>query len=149
MAAIPGWVYAILGIVMILASELIKDTDGSKSLLLFRYVGIVFIIIGVGKYIFKSAFRKKKAPNHPAHRQPHHAAQHQTQARHARQSTPHHPQHKLAHLQGQHTVHRATPQQAHPLHPTQQSNILACPRCGARHYSYADFCMKCGTKLRK
>nr|MCK4929845.1 hypothetical protein [Nanoarchaeota archaeon] len=54
--------------------------------------------------------------------------------------------HGISHLQGQHEVHRATQQ------PTQQSqhlSIIACPACSTRHYDYARYCMRCGTRIKK
>ncbi len=161
MAVIPGWVYVILGIVMILASQLIKDADGSKPMIIFLYVGIIFIVIGVGKYIYNSVFRKGKERKGTPHKnklepvvinttqsqqQTHHARQHphHRTARH-HQQTHHQAQHPVDHMQEKHEVHRATHQQTHQ---TQHPTIIACPVCSTRHYSYADYCMRCGTKIK-
>jgi uncharacterized OB-fold protein len=38
--------------------------------------------------------------------------------------------------------HIQTAQQ--PAHLT----IIGCPRCGTRHYSHANFCQQCGTRLK-
>ncbi|MBW2990767.1 hypothetical protein KY348_03615 [Candidatus Woesearchaeota archaeon] len=177
MAPIPGWVYVILGIIMILASQLIKDSEGAKPLLVFLYVGILFILIGIGKYVFKAVFRKddkhpkQKKMNQPAyvnteqrghqhvvhpqtqqpqHQASHHQAQqsapqtHQIHHQAQRQHTHRTPHHEVSHMRGQHEVHRATPQQ-HPPH----MSIIACPACKTRHYDYARYCMRCGTKIKK
>lgn len=151
MAAIPGWVYVILGIFMLAASQLIKSNDGSKPLIIFLYVGILFIIIGLGKYIFNAVFRKKEEkPSGTVHKEHKHQVQHplhHSTQQHAQPSQPHQPMHHgISHLQGQHEVHRATQQ------PTQQSqhlSIIACPACSTRHYDYARYCMSCGTRIKK
>ena len=146
MAPIPGWVYVILGIVMILASQLIKNSDGSKPLLIFLFVGILFVIIGFGKYIFRGVFKKKKEPTykkhvHPAMPRIHNPPQHTA---HPQQPPQTHPaaHQKATHPQSPHEVHRAT---QHPQH----LSIIACPACGVRHYNYARYCMKCGTRIKK
>jgi hypothetical protein len=197
---------------MILASQLIKDSDGTQKLILFLYVGIVFILIGVGKYIFKSVLKKndvkplhipkdrqigrkvqapptlkqtqwarentppdylnppdyngplvserharsqkKRSHPHHAHQKTHPHPVHHAQKAQAQQKPansthqpypshpahPSRPQHKLSHMSGKHEIHRAQ----QPQHLT----IIGCPVCGTRHYSYADFCMKCGAKMK-
>jgi DNA-directed RNA polymerase subunit RPC12/RpoP len=31
------------------------------------------------------------------------------------------------------------------MHPT----VIACPSCGLKHYSHANFCQHCGSKIKK
>jgi hypothetical protein len=31
------------------------------------------------------------------------------------------------------------------MHPT----VIACPSCGLKHYSHANYCQHCGTRIRK
>ena len=148
MAPIPGWVYVILGIFMLAASQLIKRNDGSKPLIIFLYVGILFIIIGLGKYIFNAVFRKKEEkPSGTVHKEHKHQAQHplhHATQQHAQPSQPHQPvHHGITKSQDQHKIHRATQQ------PAQHLSITACPACGTRHYDYARYCMKCGTRIKK
>jgi len=147
MAAIPGWVYVILGVIMLLASHFIKESDGSKPLIIFLWAGILFIIIGIGKYVFKAVFKKEKHKPRPAvHKEPVRPAQHtahRTTPLHqpppTQPRTSAHP--KLTQLHGKHEVHRTQ----HPQHLT----IISCPACGTKHYSYANYCMRCGTKIKK
>lgn len=174
MAAIPGWVYVILGIVMIAASQLINSKTETNSLTIFLYIGIIFIVIGVGKYVFRAVFKKgdkqptqkhRKQPAyvnteqrghqhvvHPHHQQPQHQTSHpqqtapqtyQTHHQAQRQHTHRTPHHEVTHMRGQHEVHRAT-QQQHPQH----MSIIACPTCGTSHYNYANYCMKCGSRIK-
>lgn len=149
MAPIPGWVYVMLGIFMTAASQLIKREDGSKPLIIFLYVGILFIVIGFGKYIFKAKSRKKQekpvSTKHPSHHavHPHHQRAHPPQPR---QAVHHRVSHSQTPSQSQHHVQRVSQQQSQQ---TQHPSIIACPACGTRHYNYANYCMKCGTKIRK
>jgi DNA-directed RNA polymerase subunit RPC12/RpoP len=46
--------------------------------------------------------------------------------------------------QGQHHVRKAT----HSQESRQHMSIIACPTCGTRHYDYAYFCMRCGTRIQ-
>lgn len=169
MAAIPGWVYLILGIIMILASQLIKDADGSKPMLIFLYVGIIFIIIGIGKYIFNAVFRKEdksmqkhkleqgyinteqRGNQHVVHpnqqqprRQSHQQYNHQPIQQHQQDSQLRHSApnpSNTPNARGYHEVHKAQ----HPKH----MSIVACPLCGTKHYSYASYCMRCGARIKK
>jgi len=148
MTTIPGWVYVILGVIMVLASNLIKEGDGSKPLIIFFWAGGLFIIIGVGKYVFKAVFKRDKQKTKPAlHKKPVRPAQHTAhRTTHPYQYPQTQPQtsthHKLTQLHGKHEVHRAQ----QPPHPT--LIIISCPRCGTRHYSYANYCMRCGAKIK-
>jgi len=145
MAAIPGWVYLGMGVVMVISSLLIRDkTTGARPLLLFFFIGIIFILIGIGKYSFKS--RTNQAENEPVyegvtqsqarHRQSHRMSQSARQQKNAgfEQASIHMPR-------GQHNIEKVT-------EPVQHQSIIACPMCGTRHYDYARFCMKCGSRIK-
>jgi hypothetical protein len=43
---------------------------------------------------------------------------------------------------GHHHVQQAGEQ------PVQHASIVACPICGTRHYDYAHYCMRCGTRIK-
>ena len=148
MAAIPGWVYLILGIIMILASQLIKEPDGSKPMLVFLYVGIIFIIIGIGKYIFKAVFRKEDKKSMQKHKleqgyinTEHRGHQHVIHPQHQQHKQYQQSSHPVSNKQGYHEIHEAQ----HPQH----MSIVTCPLCGTRHYSYASYCMRCGARIKK
>ncbi|KYK26293.1 hypothetical protein AYK26_05285 [Euryarchaeota archaeon SM23-78] len=160
MTPIPGWVYALLGAVMIVTSQLIKRPDGSKPMMIFLWAGIVCVLIGIGKYLFKGRLKQKEDKPKPLMRKEHFQAtqpvqsaqppqtqvthpQHPHHPRHRTHHVQHHTQHGMTHMQGQHEVHRATSQQ-HPPH----LSIITCPACKTRHYDYANYCMKCGSKIK-
>ena len=147
MAAIKGWVYLILGAIMTVSSQLVKDKEGAKPLLVFLYIGILFIIIGIGKYIFKRGAKNEqntKPVNQPIAREQ--MQQHRTQ-RHAHQSfnqqiNSSSRQQPSNFFRGKHQVQAAGEQ------PVQHASIIACPLCGTRHYDYAHYCMRCGTRIK-
>jgi len=149
MAKIPGWVYVIVGVVISVISKLVESKTKPGQFKLFFWLGIIFVIIGVfkliAKYIFKMGVEEKDRKTAHHRDQMHanartHGMQNQSQFRpHHDYSSPH----ELQHMQGQH--HISEPDQR----PSRQdSSIISCPNCSTRHYSYADFCMKCGTKMK-
>ncbi len=156
MAAIKGWVYLVFGAIMIISSQLIKDKDGTKSLLAFLFVGIFFIIIGIGKYIFKRGEKNvQKVPNKIPVNQVINQAMTQEQVRqqrraqrHANQSfnqqaSPYDQEQPTNFFKGQHQVQQAGER------PVEHPSIIACPMCGTRHYDYAHYCMRCGTRIKE
>jgi len=169
MASIPGWAYIIIGIAMSIMSKIVESSSKKPGNFgLFFWLGIVFIVVGVGKLIFNAVFRKGKKPAkeptlrpayaqqpHPQQRyHSHHAQQHQViqnpqdiQAQPQNSSPPAH--HRLVHQQfnpqTQHHVQRAQSQ----AQPQQHQSIVACPACNTRHYDYANYCMRCGTRIKK
>jgi hypothetical protein len=169
MASIPGWVYIVLGAVMIGAAEFVNSKTKTNSLTIFFYIGILFLIIGVGKYLFNSIFKKKDDLGTKQARAHHiRNVQHQSMANQGfnNQGFAHqHPQgHQFpSHLQGQHHIQRVSqqssaqpPTQSYPQTQQQQyqqfaqhPSIIACPACNTRHYDYANYCMKCGTRMKK
>lgn len=155
MAAIPGWAYVVIGVLMSAFSKLVEAKTEPGTFKLFFWIGILFILIGVGKYIFK---RNKKEPlayhqlqqhqqphpqQHPQQYHPQHAQQ-QPQMIHQFQQSPV----KTNFSQGQHHVNKVVQQQ--PIAQlSQHPSIIACSACGTRHYDYARYCMQCGTKIRR
>lgn len=167
MAAIPGWAYVVIGVLMSAFSKLVEAKTEPGTFKLFFWIGILFILIGVGKYIFK---RNKKEPlaynqlqQHPQQSQQPHQQQRQQQQQYQRQQTRlqshSQQQHQGAYQskqspvetnfsQGQHHVNKVVQQQ--PITQlSQHPSIIACSACGTRHYDYARYCMQCGTKIRR
>jgi hypothetical protein len=166
MATIPGWVYILIGGVMCSMSTIIGAKVKTNSLTLFFYIGVVFIIIGMFK-LFLRYFKSKredrlkrvngqmlnmKASGNVKGRirepgkninNPINQAQSKQLSGQANQSN---------HVQTQHQAHHQNQpghhiSKAHPVinpHPT----ILTCPKCGTKHYAYANFCMMCGSQIR-
>ena len=145
MAAIPGWVYILIGVLMSAFSKIVESKSEPGTFKLFFWVGIVFVVIGIGKLVFKS----KKEQNigmstadpllNPQNMRP----QHQAYAQQAQHLQTHRQfQQNADFSQGQHQVHRAAQQQQ------QHPSVVACPACGTMHYDYANFCMRCGSRIK-
>jgi hypothetical protein len=148
MAAIPGWAYLIIGAGMSIMSKYVEKKSPASKFTLFFYVGIIFIIIGVFKIIIKSVFKKEKnqvqPPHHRAHRQ--NTAKNMNVNPYLQNQQPINPQNnQMQHMQGQHHISNATQNQI----ARQESTIIPCQSCGTKHYSYANYCMLCGSKLNK
>jgi hypothetical protein len=155
MAAIPGWAYLLSGIAISVFSKIVEKNSKPGQFALFFWVGIIFIVVGVGKLVYKYVFRKEKKDSsvihHPIHRQ---AAMHQRQSSHNLGASHNLSQHQqplqqtqqMHHFQGQHQVSKASQQQ---VQMQESSIIVPCPACGTRHYNYANFCMRCGAKIKK
>lgn len=172
MAPIPGWLMIVAGALVAGFSKFVEVSTDTGSFALFFWIGIFFVVFGIGKYVVKGIRQKKNQPLHPVHKQhPAHQSQHrqahqhqtrqhaqpvnqqqqyQQQSQNTQQIHQHHQsQHHMSHMQGQHHIQKAQHVQ-HVQHPTtQQPTIVPCQRCGTRHYSYADFCMRCGTRIIK
>jgi hypothetical protein len=151
MAAIKGWVYLIMGAIMIASSQLVKYDDGTKPLRVFLYVGILFIVIGIGKYIFGSKAKNEQKDPELSYRNQAFAreqmyqqnrAQRHTHANQVNQQAGFPQQQQTNFFKGRHEVQAAGEQ------PVQHASIIACPLCGTRHYDYAHYCMKCGTRIK-
>jgi ABC-type nickel/cobalt efflux system permease component RcnA len=145
MAAIPWWAYLGSGIAISIMSKIVEKNSKPGSFALFFWIGILFIVVGVGKLVFKYVLRREKNASINAQNM-----QHAQPARHPA----HHPlsQHappsgiRMHHFQGQHQVSKATNQQ---VRIQESSIIVPCPACGTKHYNYANFCMRCGTKIKR
>lgn len=152
MAAIKGWFYLLMGAIMIASSQLIKYEDGTKPLRVFLYIGILFVIIGIGKYVTRRSTKEGLSPNpmnqamdrvagqDQVHQQ--RRAQHRAHSNQMSQHGGLNQQQPTNFFKGQHEVHTADEQ------PVQHASIIACPMCGTRHYDYAHYCMKCGTRIK-
>ncbi|MFH0869590.1 MAG: hypothetical protein V1866_00855 [archaeon] len=150
MAKIPGWVYIIVGVAISAVSKMVEAKTKPGQFKLFFWLGIAFVIIGVFKLVMRYVFgmggeeKDKKVAHHRNQMRTNlrtQGTQGQSQFRqHHNDGNPH----ELQHMQGQHHVSEPDPRQGR-----QDSSIVSCPNCSTRHYSYADFCMKCGTKMKR
>ena len=153
--SIPAWVYIIAGAGIAFFSKFVQSRTDINSLQLFFYIGLVFILIGLIKIIFKAGKKKEKAlkaqPHHTAYHETHHKPKGLFKTEHQHHQTAHnshahhiHRTHDSQH-QPKHHIHKTNQHQTHPQHPS----IIVCQSCGTRHYSYANFCMKCGVRIKK
>lgn len=132
---------------MIASSQLVKYNDGTKPLRVFLYVGILFIIIGIGKYIFKRG-AKKEQNTRPVNQAMTRAQMQQRRTQHRahqsfnQQINSSSQQEPSNFFRGKHQVQAAGEQ------PVQHASIIACPLCGTKHYDYAHYCMRCGTRIK-
>jgi hypothetical protein len=158
MKVIPGWVYIMLGIFMIISSKLINTTTKNSKMSVFFIVGIIFLIIGVGKYILANFLEERRQ---------------KAQAKMQGQPMGRGLYQQLAQRPSQAEVAAANPQPAHSINLLQRQrapridkrldepysiesaqnqqhlSIITCPVCGTKHYSYANFCMRCGSRMQK
>ncbi|MBN2459877.1 zinc-ribbon domain-containing protein [Candidatus Woesearchaeota archaeon] len=169
MAPIPGWVYVVLGIFMIISSKLINRATEDSKMSVFFIVGIIFLVIGIAKYMLANYLENRRANSHakkqavtqaaldiyqhPGQASTRHPAAHQAPVapESARKATPQ-PLHPLDLLQSQKAPKLKQkinePYTIEPGQGQQHLSIITCPACGTKHYSYANFCMRCGTKMR-
>ncbi len=140
---IHGIAYLVIGIVMVLFVYIINKTTGKTNLNIFYFVALIFALIGIIKLIpllWQKRKEKKEQPKHVQHPKSNH-----TQTQHRAQHQHTHNQHPNT----QHTHHQ-TQQQTSPAQQTQrqQVQIIHCSKCGTRHYATANFCYRCGTRLK-
>jgi hypothetical protein len=158
MAAIPWWAYLGSGIIISAVSKWVEAKSEPGDFALFFWIGILFIVVGVGKVIVKYLFNKEKKQPQPGHRQhPAYQANHRAAGQHSSQHQAHpnaqhqNPQHP-SQQQSQHPAQQGQVQHhisAAHQQPAQHPSIISCPICGTRHYDYAIYCMKCGTKMKR
>lgn len=118
--SIPWWVYVFVGVFVSLYSSFIRSRDPSNaSMTFFFYVGLLFILFGLGKVAFLRVSRSNSSGEKRSY---------------------------SADLSRQDRLLKAKYEQR-SQHPAQY-NIISCPRCGARHYSYSNFCSRCGARLK-
>jgi ribosomal protein L32 len=133
MAKIHGIVYMIVGAIVALVSWKIDYND----LLIFFYIGILFLVIGLFK-IFMSLARKDEVNQSVAQEEkPHHL-------RHIREGSKQH-----------HTVNQHNRAQYHPQRQHQQNTHTArqqvqykrCKNCGNPARLHDNFCSNCGYNI--
>jgi cytoskeletal protein RodZ len=191
MTAIPGWAYLASGLAITFFSKWVEAKSKPGELALFFWIGILFIIIGVWKIIYKYIFRKEKNSldksnnsHQSSFNNQFNSANHSNKAHVNHHSNSHHSNamHHPNATQNTSTIHNSNNTTNHHNHtaPTlshyhnakvnnavnknqnfsstspvitkanspQHVSIISCPFCGTKHYDYANFCMKCGKKLK-
>jgi hypothetical protein len=152
MAKIPGFVYLIIGAVMVGFSLITNSRTKTQSMTVFIYIGLLFFAIGIAKVIFNYVTKDKK-PETQHQQHPHHA-QHPGQHTHQQAGLHNQSLHQQTHPQHIQTQHGSTAQgiaHHYPQHSEQQSifpQVIACRRCSARNPIEASFCNRCGFRLK-
>ena len=155
MAAIPGWAYLGAGIFMIVYSRLVNIKTQSNALTIFFIIGIIFAIIGIGKMFYHGAIKRKQQDAELAMGMANLTA---TPEANQPGSTAYPRQHNPVAAEQQFQAHQAMhhanfnpqqPHQVHKAHDPQHLSIITCPACETRHYSYANYCMRCGARIKR
>jgi len=125
MVRINGFVYIIIGGAIAFFSNLIYNKTGTGSILLFFYVGLLFIAVGFFKVVSSLILGKKeKEPSKIGER---------TNS-------------VLANMINKDMAAVDIARRSKGAPPA--NSIVSCPRCGTRHYATSNFCHKCGMRLR-
>ena len=121
--ALPWFVYVVIGVLVSGYAKLVQlKNPENTAMTLFFYIGIVLALVGFGKLgIRKSVKKEEKVQKAEKVSFAHELHAQQRRWEHEQQRAVHHPA---------------------------QHNIIACPRCGTRHYSTSNFCHKCGARLK-
>ncbi|MBN1274846.1 zinc ribbon domain-containing protein [Candidatus Woesearchaeota archaeon] len=121
--AIPWSAYVAIGAGMSIYAKIIQSKNPDATVMaLFFWLGIVMAVIGAGKYLLGK--QGKEASR----------TEHEEQQSYTKQLN----EQRLRWQQEQRR------QQGNPA----QHNVVACPRCGTKHYSTSNFCHKCGARLK-
>jgi hypothetical protein len=167
MVSISGFAYILIGAFIAGASKFVEIKSG-KTMTLFFYIGIIFILIGATKLVLATFKKKiesqksgKQRPQQHIQRQPapYKVAAAGTQARPASPSNPiqHSNQSNMARandysgIRGNQVSHikAINAGQHNPSPAMNHISIISCPACGIQHYAYANFCMICGHNLKR
>lgn len=134
---LSGWVYLLVGALMIGYVEFIEGRTEEGSLVFFFWVAVALILYGIGK---ESIGRLSKKPKEkelvgpPKHEE--HVHDHRHPAGHQFHGKSHHESHRHTRPEG----HR------HTSHPHQAS--VTCPRCHTTSPGHRKFCHNCSFQLR-
>lgn len=132
------YAWVLVGAFVTIYAQIVKSTSEEPgAMALFFWIGIVLIVVGVGKYMLKK--RLKEEQQSITREQDLYKGQLQRQEQQVRSST----------VQGQQTP--TTPQQqaggANYTHP-QSNNIHVCPSCKTQNHATSAMCFRCGVRLR-
>lgn len=149
MAQIPGVIFVVIGGIMAWYSKYVESKTENTMMTIFFWVGVAFVAVGVLKIIFD--YNSKMPKPVKKKNQEHRPQQAQMHAQHQHYAQQHYPQQhqRQVHPQPVHNQHQAA--QRYHIQTAQQPahlTIIGCPRCGTRHYSHANFCQQCGTRLK-
>ena len=138
MAEIKGIIYFILGLVVASLSFYINSKTDGKAFLIFVYIGIFMIVVGVVKMLIDRINEEKNVKRYKSEEK-----QQQQALDHTRQAV-HHQMHKMQ------SPHQKTPEQAqHYYNKVQHYARKFCQKCGSAAHDAANFCYHCGQRIFK
>lgn len=117
---LSGWVWVVLGILMSLYARFIQSKVQKPSLGLFFWVGLGFVVIGIFKLVLGFVFKDKSNV-------------------------------ALGTVsQSSNSKHAVAEAERRKLESglDKKEEIVACSRCGTRHFSASNFCHMCGNSLK-
>lgn len=123
---IHGGVYVVLGILMALYSKFIQSKLNNSSMSLFFWIGIGFVAFGVFRlitlFVFKDSSSKVSVKKSKSNNS------------------------ELERLKAEKEKMMKGNNQGSER--SVNGDIVACPRCGTKHYSTSNFCHMCGCSLK-
>lgn len=157
------WVFLIAGILIagyswIVRASLDTANEEAMTFLSFFYVGLVFIVIGLLKLLFKRSSSAGKGEKQFAERLGGVDKIDKTEAELLKEK-----REKLKANSGDHFGNvksrkksgsqgdgsqQQQAQEQSPRQDSQQPHIIFCPNCGAKNYSTSNFCHMCGNSLK-
>ncbi len=134
MAKLPGWSFMVVGVLMILYVGFIERRT-EANLIIFFWLGIVFIAWGFLREINQRVLKTRKKPPKPKVGPPKREVKHDTHK---------HPAGHQVHGQSPHETHIHTRPlgHQHESHPYEKPH-KTCPRCHAYNTLHAKHCTKC------
>ncbi len=146
MAKIPAAAWIVIGAFISVLSWVVKSKADNTGMLLFFYLGIGFITIGVLKLIFNT-LKPEEKPKPAIHNNKMLHQHTQSQMTAAAQQPARHPQQLSTHRQ-QHPQQARHPAGQPTYHPQAQQHYRVCFGCGTKHPLHDTFCNRCGARLR-
>ncbi|MBU0461008.1 MAG: hypothetical protein KJ574_00320 [Nanoarchaeota archaeon] len=136
--SIPYWIYLIVGGIVILVSYLIDLQAKDNKLIFFIVLGIVFLLVGLGKLLYVKMVakpaKKKAASSHPAH---HPAAHHA-----------HRPSYQTVQPSQQEGVSQVRTHMQHAPSHERHLPEIRCHKCHAKLHPRFRYCPGCGAKVK-
>jgi hypothetical protein len=152
--SIPFWIYLLIGIVMIVVSWIVDMQVEENQMMLFIFVGIIFILIGAGKGLYHKMVVEHGQRSKPKHHKPAHAHHPARQPhQHSPVTRPVHHRPQQVHQAGvSHVKHHTTHKHAQPpaSHKPAHHHMppVTCPKCHAKLHPKFTYCPGCGFKVK-
>ncbi|HIH31781.1 TPA: hypothetical protein HA235_03675 [Candidatus Woesearchaeota archaeon] len=152
---IHGLAYIIIGIFVAAVSGYVykyipKNNEPNTSMAIFFFVGIIFIVVGFAKLFLRKIDRESDENMQSIIAERH---KHTLEKHHIHKTVDHHTT-AQTHNQPTHTSHYS---QTHPYHgihppnaqqPSHHLSIILCKKCNNHNPINANYCHKCGYRLK-